>query len=488
MALRSDLYGQELVAVKDGGSAEALRREAELLQALDHPGIVRFVALSEDDRGLRLLTRYAGRETLATWRPRRIEELAAVFVDLAEAVRYLHAQGVAHHSIRPAHVVIDAHRRPLLCGFSAARHLEGLDPAAERLADVAAVGTTMLSTLDGAAEQQSRSGRRRDDERLRARLRATAQAAADGRVPSAKALAGQILTHQVDDQHSAGSGVVDRTGEPQSTVRPAQVPQRLLAPPRVQPRQSRRALPGRPGSAGGDPRAALRRAHRGLRRPRRATLVALVVVCGGCVLGAVMVVRLDAGGAVAPAMTGGATLDSLAATAVRQTGAGGARAAGHLGAGSPVPAAVTATTAPLPGQAPGGGAAPAPTPGGDASACRPPAGGFRDITGDGCAEEILIASGSVFVDGSRYPVGEADDQVAVGDWDCDGVATVAVVQSGGRVYVFDGWPESTALAGRLVADLAPPVHLADITRGACNELVVHYAEGTWHLPLPGAAS
>lgn len=199
-----------------------------------------------------------------------------------------------------------------------------------------------------------------------------------------------------------------------------------------------------------------------------------------------MVMRLHAGGSVAPAITGRATLDGVAATAVRQTGAGGARAAGHPGAGSSAPGSVTATTAGLPRRGPGGEVAPAPD--GEASACHPPTGGFQDITGDGCAEEILITSGSVFVDGARYPVGEADDQVAVGDWDCDGIATVALVQSGGRVYVFDGWPESTALAGRLVADLAPPVHLTDVTRGACNELVVQYAEGTWHLPLPGAAS
>lgn len=486
MVLRSDLYGQELVAVKGGGPAEALRREAELLEALDHPGIVRFVALGEDDRGLRLLTRYAGRDTLATWRPRRIEELASVFVDLAEAVRYLHAQGVVHRSIRPAHVVIDAHRRPLLCGFSAARRLEDVDPAAERLADVAAVGATMLGALDGATGQRSRSGRGRDDERLRARLRAVAKAAADGRVPSSRALAGQILSQQgdVEDHRPAG-------GQP-SAVRAAQVDQRRPAPPRGRPRLTGRRLTGRrltgrPGPAAGDSRAALRRAHRGLRRPRRATLVALAVVCGGCVLGTVMVMRLGAGAAPAPAIPSSAILDGAAASAAPRTGAGGARSLGHLEAGSEAGSSVPDGDTPAtPGRAPGGEAAQAPD--GDTSACRPVSGGFRDVTGDGCAEEILIASGSVFVDGARYPVGEADDQVAVGDWDCDGIATVAVVQSGGRVYVFDGWPESTEIAGRLVADLVPPVHLTDVTRGVCNELVVRYAEGTWHLPLPGAAS
>ena len=97
-----------------------------------------------------------------------------------------------------------------------------------------------------------------------------------------------------------------------------------------------------------------------------------------------------------------------------------------------------------------------------------------------------MGAGFVSIDGARYPVGESGDQVAVGDWDCDGVATVALVQPGGRVYVFDGWPREVPLVGRLVADLTPPVELADVPRGACNELLVRYAGGTWYLPLPAA--
>ena len=112
---------------------------------------------------------------------------------------------------------------------------------------------------------------------------------------------------------------------------------------------------------------------------------------------------------------------------------------------------------------------------------------MRDVDGDGCAEQIRIAAGFVSVDGVRYPVGAPGDQVAVGDWDCDGIATVAVVQPGGRVYLFEDWPQQAPLVGELVAELAPPVELADVARGACNELTVRYREGTWYLPLPAAA-
>ena len=195
-----------------------------------------------------------------------------------------------------------------------------------------------------------------------------------------------------------------------------------------------------------------------------------------------MVMNIDSGGAAAPAMVGGGTLDGLDTLATRDIStAGRGQEAGFAAPNT----SATATASPS-AQTPGEGGASAPAPEQDAAACRLPARGWRDVDGDGCAEEILITSGSVLVDGVGYPIGEAGDQVAVGDWDCDGVATVALVQSGGRVYVFDGWPDSTTLDGRLVADLTPPVLLADATRGRCHELVVRYAAGIWHLPLPTA--
>jgi hypothetical protein len=469
MALRSDLYENELVAVKDGRPGDALRREAALLADLAHPGIIRFVALTGDTGALRLLTRYAGRETLATWRPNRADELARVFADLAEAVHYLHAQGVVHGSIGPAHVVIDAQRRPLLCGFSEARRGRESDLAAEQLVDVAAVGTTLLHVLDTAEAGWPRSSRRRDDQRLVERLRIAAQAAADGRVPSAKALAGQISTHRSDGdaQNPAGTDQSDCGGSSRSIPRPGEASARP-GPRRWAPLQR---LAGRPGPGGIDPRAALRRAHRGRRRPRRATVLATAVVCAGCALGALMVTRLDGDRAASPAAGTGPLDGSATLTANRS-------------AGPPAPAGVAShpeAVAAAPWSAP-------PAPDDDVADCRPPVAGYRDITGDGCAEEVIIDSGAVLIGGVRYPVGEAGDQVAVGDWDCDGVATVALVQDGGRVYVFDGWPEGAALVGELLVDLTPPVRLADVARGACNELVVHYAGGTWHLPLPASSS
>ena len=447
MTLRSELHGRELVAVKEGGAAEALRHEAALLEDLDHPGVIGFVALVDDERGLRLLTRYAGRETLATWQPPRLEEFRRVVEEVAEAVCYLHGRGIVHGDIRPAHVVIDALRRPQLCGFSAARRDAGEGPAAQ-LADVKAIGETVRATLQR-LEAQPRPGRRRHEQSLHRRIQAVAQAAADGRVPSSRALASRLRA-------AAGE-----SGSPHRSAdrRPGGESFRAAA---IRPR-----LPGGGRVAGPVPR-----------RPRRATWLAVAAVCAGCILGTVMVLRLGGGPTAAPAVIASAPLGVPSRPAAPAVPEITAREA-------PPSAAPTAQAATLPRaeRAPGS----SDPPGSATARCPGPGSGMRDVDGDGCAEQIRIAAGFVSVDGVRFPVGAPGDQVAVGDWDCDGIATVAVVQPGGRIYLFEDWPQQAPLVGELVAELAPPVELTDVARGACNQLTVRYGEGTWYLPLPAAA-
>ena len=515
MSIRSDLYGEELVAVKAGGPAGALRREAALLEELEHSGIVRFVALTEDERGLRLLTRYAGRETLATWQPQRLDELQRVFEDLTATVCYLHERGVVHRAIRPNHVLIDAMRRPLLCSLSAARRVgapddgrtngesphsgdgspdrrgddPGADGTAEQAADVAALGETMLAVLDRTDEHGARSGRRREDQRLRERLRAVATAAEGGRVRTAKALAGQLQTVAGGSPQRPASDAgtaAGAAGSGPAGAGAAETLRRLRTPPGGQTRGDShgrrlgRALPGL---------SRARRPGRLRRRPNRRALLTAAGVCAGCVLGVIMVLRLLQGDVDNPRTIVAETPASPEAAAAPH----GQRPA--PGADPPASAADRASGEALAGStettedSPSGRANPpvvAPAPADDA--CRPTAAGYRDTTGDGCAEQILFGEGFVAVDGAHYPVGEAGDQLAVGDWDCDGIATLALVQEAGRVYVFESWPDVVPLTGTLVADLPPPLVLQDAPQGNCNQLVVHYAEGSWHLPLPPPGS
>ena len=56
-------------------------------------------------------------------------------------------------------------------------------------------------------------------------------------------------------------------------------------------------------------------------------------------------------------------------------------------------------------------------------------------------------SNTLTAEGVRYRVGELGDVTAVGDWNCDGVATVAVLRpSTGELFAFDSWASTEAVA------------------------------------------
>lgn len=102
-----------------------------------------------------------------------------------------------------------------------------------------------------------------------------------------------------------------------------------------------------------------------------------------------------------------------------------------------------------------------------------------DVDGDGCAEAVDWQPSAAEIaytgaDGEllRFRVGQPGDQLALGDWDCDGTATAAVVRSGtGETFVFDGWASAgetlVAEAGPVLARGAAPTVVHD---GGCDRL------------------
>ena len=91
---------------------------------------------------------------------------------------------------------------------------------------------------------------------------------------------------------------------------------------------------------------------------------------------------------------------------------------------------------------------PCPALGPDAVAVAP------DADGDGCPESVTIrtgtGTGTVTVGGHAYGIDLAvADRVLIGDWDCDGIATLAVVHlPSGAVDLFDRWPAADATVPR----------------------------------------
>jgi serine/threonine protein kinase len=98
---------------------QRLRREAEVLQAVQGPGVVDFVALDDDDTTTSLSTAWLGGGTFATasFAPKK---LASVTASLALTVASLHDRGVVHRRLTGDHVLLDSAGRVVLTGFAEA--------------------------------------------------------------------------------------------------------------------------------------------------------------------------------------------------------------------------------------------------------------------------------------------------------------------------------------------------------------------------------
>jgi hypothetical protein len=98
-----------------------------------------------------------------------------------------------------------------------------------------------------------------------------------------------------------------------------------------------------------------------------------------------------------------------------------------------------------------------------------------------CAAPVVIEGTTVRVGTSRFAVGQAGDVVTLGDWDCDGGATPAVLRpSTGEVFVFPAWAGEADVQVSARARLTGAVRLRavpDPERSGCAVLLAERADG-----------
>lgn len=105
-----------------------------------------------------------------------------------------------------------------------------------------------------------------------------------------------------------------------------------------------------------------------------------------------------------------------------------------------------------------------------------------DVDDDGCPEALRFAEGVLEAGMNRWTVGQAGDQVAVGDWWCTGSFTLALLRpADGTVFAFPGWAGPETALTVVSAGTVPggqSLRAADLDGDGCHELAVERG----HLP------
>jgi hypothetical protein len=264
-----------------------IRREAEVLQQLDHPGIVRLLEVLDEGDDIVLAMDFLPGGNLAQLvaaegplAPERVERLADQLLD---ALATAHRLGIVHRDIKPANVLFDAEGRPALADFGVALH---------RDATPGLTATEMVVGTPGFMSPEQARG----DEATAASdvfsLGATLLFAATGAGPFGAGDPRVLMLRAV-------SGRTERV--PRDLA--PELRRRLLAMLDRDPSARPTAAAARGGTAGTSQRTAVGRAVRARRRP---LAIAAAVLAGLVGIGAAVAVATGSdgnGGRLAPTTT-----------------------------------------------------------------------------------------------------------------------------------------------------------------------------------------
>jgi hypothetical protein len=160
-------------------------------------------------------------------------------------------------------------------------------------------------------------------------------------------------------------------------------------------------------------------------------------------------------------------------------GVAGARAVQPLGGGDAAAEPTPATTGPPPTTAPAARDEAWP------AHCDVPALAGPDVDGDGCPEEVTLDGRTATLGSVTVLLGEEGDLVALGDWDCDGIATPALLRPAtGEVFVFPRWSIDEPLEVTATT-VVPDASAVAAGSGDCPQLVVETPDGERTVAVEG---
>lgn len=471
IAVRAEEGPLGLEVIKTSSDAEGesrLAHEAEMLRRGAHPGVVEVLDAEPGE----LILRHHG-TALSGLGPLPADQAAGVTTAVADVVESLHRLGIAHNRIAPEHVVVDEHGRPRLCGFA-----EATEVTPERSADdVAALGRLLDQLLDAGAgiawrppgPRMSRGRRAKQSERELRDVAAAAQRDEPDRRPTARQFAKSVHTALPGLSLPVPSG---RGTGPRSSSKVTSIPDDVDPTATLEWSDDDLSFlaleddddfefeggadpdadPGTDGAADtvdddhtassvtspSDIAAAPSR--RGPWRLRWAPLPALVAL-GVLVFGTV-----------------------IGATVARSAHPFGSDPLGQLPTPTMLPSAATTTTEPHR----------------VSTTCTMPGPAGPDVDGDGCPDAVVVEGRLATIGDRHVEIGVDGDVVALGDWDCDGIDTPALLRPAtGEVFVFPSW----ALDEPVTVDhviVVPGALGLETTGAACPQPVVVGADGRRH--------
>jgi serine/threonine protein kinase len=117
---------------------DRFRREAKVVAALRHPGIVQVHDFDVEGNTFFMVMEYIPGESLhqrlALFHARDermpVDEALRLFRLMTEAVAYAHGQGVIHRDLKPANVLLTSEDKPILVDFGLSKMLSGEELAA----------------------------------------------------------------------------------------------------------------------------------------------------------------------------------------------------------------------------------------------------------------------------------------------------------------------------------------------------------------------
>ena len=135
---------------------DRFRREEEIGQEMNHPGVVKVLTDDRRSRVYMVMEWVDGkllREVLSAHRKLSAERAVRIAVRILDALEYIHSRGVVHRDLKPENIMIDSDDRIKLIDFGIAGKTGGAPPDVRRVHQVDGHAGIYLA---GAGEPQTR--------------------------------------------------------------------------------------------------------------------------------------------------------------------------------------------------------------------------------------------------------------------------------------------------------------------------------------------